>query len=574
MDMTIAQYTVQLLHRVGVKRIWGITGDSLNGLVDSLRADGTIDWIGVRHEEVAAFAAGAEAEISGKLAVCAGSCGPGNMHLINGLYNCFRNRVPVLAIAADIPSAEQGSHYFQETDPKALFSGCSVFCEKITSPEQMPRILEAAIRQAILQRNVSVIIMPGDIALKPMPKGSADIKWSTPGGATIAPCVDSIQQATNLLNKQEKVVLFCGAGCQGAHAEVMALAKALNAPVVHALRGKEFIEYDNPYDVGMTGLLGYESGYQALENADAVVLLGTSFPYKNFYPKHAQIVQIDHDPMAIGRNVQVDLGIVSDVIPAINALLPKLAPKSDSTFLQQCRQHYQSSRKQLDALTEDKHNQRIHPQSLVRMISDKAADNAIFICDVGTPTLWSARYFHTNGQRRLIGSFNHGSMANALAQAIGAQMLDKQRQVIAFCGDGGFSMLLGDLLTLLPYQLAVKVIVLNNSSLGLVDMEMKVAGFVSDATNLNNPSFAAIAEACGIKSYLLKKPDQLETTVSAWLNDTGPSLLEVITDRHELSMPPKMEMAYAKGFSLYALKAVLNGHGNELIELAKVNLHR
>ena len=575
MSMTIAQYTVKLLHRAGVKRIWGITGDSLNGLVDSLRADGTIDWIGVRHEEVAAFAAGAEAEISGELAVCAGSCGPGNMHLINGLYNCYRDRVPVLAIAADIPSAEDGSCYFQETDPKSLFSGCSVFCEKVTSPEQMPRMMEAAVRQAILQSNVSVIILPGDIALKHMPEDTPDIKWPTLKPATAMPDADLIQQAADLLNDQGSVALFCGAGCQGAHAEVMALAQALSAPVVYAMRGKEFIEYDNPYDVGMTGLLGYESGYQALENADAVVLLGTSFPYKAFYPQKARMVQIDRDPNAIGRHVQVDLGIVSNVIPAINALLPKLTPKTDDKFLKLCQEHYQKSRKKLDSMAKNKHHtDRVHPQSLVKMISEKAADNAIFTCDVGTPTLWSARYFQTNGKRRLIGSFNHGSMANALAQSLGAQMLDKQRQVIAFCGDGGFSMLMGDLLTLLPYHLPVKVVILNNSSLALVDMEMKVAGFVSDATNLVNPSFAAIARACGINSYLLKDPDQLETMVSAWLNETGPSVLEVITDRHELSMPPHLTMAYVKGFSLYALKAIFNGHGDELIELAKVNLYR
>ncbi|WP_066015134.1 ubiquinone-dependent pyruvate dehydrogenase [Endozoicomonas atrinae] len=572
--MNIAQYTVKLFRQMGIQRIWGITGDSLNGLADSLRADGEIEWIGVRHEEVAAFAAGAEAEISGQLAVCAGSCGPGNMHLINGLYNCFRNNVPVLAIAADIPSSELGTHYFQETDPKQLFAGCSIFCEKITTPDQMPQVMETAIRQAILKQSVSVIILPGDVALKSMPKNSV-IKWQPPEPASIEPCIQSIKLAADLLNGLEKVTLLCGAGCKGAHDAVIALAEKLNAPIVHALRGKEFIEYDNPYDVGMTGLIGFESGYQAMDNADALLLLGTGFPYRHFYPQGTKIIQIDRAPEAIGRHTQVDLGIVSEVIPALKALIPQIHKKSDDEFLQWCQEHYQSSREKLDAQAATKpKSKRIHPQTLASLISRKAADNAIFTCDVGTPTLWSARYIQTNGKRRLIGSFNHGSMANALAQAIGAQMLDRQRQVIAFCGDGGFSMLMGDLLTLQPYQLPIKIAVLNNSSLGFVDLEMKSAGFVSDATTLKNPSFAAIASACGIHSYTVNMPAELPDALDSWLNDTGPSLLEVITDRHEISMPPKMELAYGKGFSLYALKAVLNGYGDELIELAKVNLFR
>ncbi|GAA4650972.1 ubiquinone-dependent pyruvate dehydrogenase [Kistimonas scapharcae] len=572
--MNIAQYTVNLLRVVGVKRIWGITGDSLNGLADSLRADGAIEWIGVRHEEVAAFAAGAEAEVTGQLSVCAGSCGPGNMHLVNGLYNCYRNGVPVLAIAADIPSPERGSHYFQETDPQQLFAGCSVFCEKITTPGQMPMLLETALRQAILKRSVSIIVLPGDVALEPMPKNTP-IKWQNPLPATVEPCAEIIRQAADMLNGVGKVTLLCGAGCQGAHDAVMSLAENQSAPIVHALRGKEFIEHDNPYDVGMTGLIGFESGYQAMENADVLLLLGTGFPYRHFYPQTAKVIQVDRDPQAIGRHVQVDLGVVGDVLPAIKALLPMINRKPEHEFLQRCRQHYHASRKKLDAQAETGHrSERVHPQTLAKMISEKAAENAIITCDVGTPTLWSARYIQTNGKRRLMGSFNHGSMANALAQAMGAQMVDRKRQVIAFCGDGGFSMLMGDLLTLKPYELPVKIVVLNNSALGFVDLEMKAAGFVSNATELNNPSFAAIASACGIGSHRVNRPDQLSKAMDEWLKEPGPSLLEVITDRHELSLPPKMEFAYGRGFSLYALKAVLNGYGNELIELAKVNLFR
>ncbi|WP_257263752.1 ubiquinone-dependent pyruvate dehydrogenase [Endozoicomonas sp. ONNA2] len=572
--MNIAQYMVSLFHHAGVQRIWGITGDSLNGLADSLRADGHIEWIGVRHEEVAAFAAGAEAEISGKLAVCAGSCGPGNLHLINGLYNCYRNSVPVLAIAADIPSSESGTRYFQETDPGQLFAGCSIFCEKITTAQQMPQVLETAMRQAILKRSVSVLILPGDIALTPLPT-KIPIKWQAPQPPLTTPDGQLIKLAADILNNCEKVTLMCGAGCQNAHDEVIALARTLNAPIVHALRGKEFIEYDNPYDVGMTGLIGFASGYQAMENADVLLLLGTSFPYRHFYPKHSQVIQVDRAPEAIGRHVQVDLGIVSDVLAALSVLQPLLIPKASSQFLQKCQQHYQASRKKLDAEAKNRHaSSPIHPQTLACAINQKASDTAIFICDVGTPTLWAARYLKTNGHRRLIGSFNHGSMANALAQALGAQMVDRQRQVIAFCGDGGFSMLMGDLLTLKPYNLPVKIVILNNSSLGFVDLEMKAAGFVSKATNLDNPCFSAIASACGMQSCRVSLPNELSPAIDDWLHATGPSVLEVVTDRHELSFPPKMAPEYAKGFGLYSLKAVINGYGDELLELAKVNLFR
>ncbi|MGR5352072.1 ubiquinone-dependent pyruvate dehydrogenase [Vibrio sp. DNB22_19_2] len=572
--MIIAEYIVKLLREASIQRIWGVTGDSLNGLADSLKSDGSIQWIGVRHEEVAAFAAGAEAEVSQSLAVCAGSCGPGNMHLINGLYNCYRNQVPVLAIASDIPSTEIGTHYFQETDPKTLFSDCSVYCEKITTPEQMPQVFETAMRQALLKRSVSVVVLPGDIALKALPK-ETDIKWQTPSLPRLEPASEATQLAADYLNKAKRVTLLCGAGCQFAHSEILQLADILQSPVVHALRGKEFIEYDNPYSVGMTGLIGFESGYHAMEHADTLVLIGTGFPYRHFYPKNKTIIQIDHSPAAIGRHVQVDVGIVSDTIAALDALTPLLQRKTDDRFLKACLKHYTATRNQLDNLAEIKpKSHQIHPQTLAKTLSDLAAEDAIFTCDVGTPTLWSARYLQMNGQRRLIGSFNHGSMANALAMALGAQSTNSKRQVVAFCGDGGFSMLMGDLLTLLPYGLNIKIVVLNNQSLGFVDMEMKAAGFVSDSTKLDNPSFAEIARACGLKSDIATQPQELADKVSSLLNHDGPALLEVMTDHHELSMPPSINVQQVKGFSLYALKAIFNGYGDELVGIVKINLLR
>ncbi|WP_261922778.1 ubiquinone-dependent pyruvate dehydrogenase [Shewanella sp. NFH-SH190041] len=574
MKQTIAAYITQLLYQAGVRRIWGVTGDSLNGINDSLQAQGNIQWLGTRHEEVAAFAAGAEAEVTGQLAVCAGSCGPGNMHLINGLYNCYRNRVPVLAIASDIPSSEVGSHYFQETDPKALFQECSVFCQVLSHPEQMPELLEAAIRQAILKRGVSVLVLPGDVALASMP-ANIPIKWQAPVLPVVQPDASVVQDCANLLSRERKCVILCGAGCAGAHKDVIALAEKLKAPIVHALRGKEHIEYDNPYDIGMTGLIGFSSGYYAMDSADAVILLGTGFPFRLFYPKGAKVIQVDNQPDALGRHVQLDIGVVSDVQTFIQALLPQLTAKSDDAFLRKCTAHFRKARAGLDALADITPDSRlIHPQTLNALISDKADADAIFTCDVGTPTLWAARYLQMNGQRRLIGSFNHGSMANALAQAIGAQAVDKNRQVIAMCGDGGFSMLMGDLLTLKPYQLPVKVVVLNNSSLAFVAMEMEADGFISDATNLSNPSFADIATACGITGIKVSDPHQLSAAIDELLAVDGPALLEVMSNKFELSMPPKISFAQGKGFGLYMLRAIYNGKGNDLIQLTQSNLFR
>ena len=572
--MNIAQYMVELMHEAGIKRIWGVTGDSLNGLADALRKENAIEWVGTRHEEVAAFAAGAEAEITGKLAVCAGSCGPGNMHLINGLYNCYRNKSPVLAIASDIPSSEVGTNYFQETDPVHLYKECSVYCEKITSPAQIPQVLETAMRQAILKKGVSTLVIPGDVLLMELPK-NIQLKWQQPIPPAFPPSSDEILLFNELLSHSKRTVLFCGAGCKDAREEVIALAKKLKAPIAHALRGKEYIEYDNPYDVGMTGLLGFASGYYAMESADTVILLGTGFPFRNFYPKDATIIQVDIDPAVIGRHTQVDLGIVADVKATINALLPLLMENQDEKFLNACLDHYKKTRADMDKLAEIKPKSTlIHPQTLFKLISEKAADNTIFSCDVGTPTLWSARYLKIGENRRLIGSFNHGSMANAMPQAIGAQIVDRNRPVIAMCGDGGFSMLMGDFLSLVEHNLPVKIVVLNNSSLSFVNLEMKAAGFVSTATDMKNPSFAAIAEACGIKGIKAKDPHKLGDAIDEFLAHPGAALLEVITDKNELAMPPKINHTEEKGFGIYMLKALFNGYGDELVDLAKVNLLR
>ncbi len=570
MKQTVAALVAKTLENAGVKRIWGVTGDSLNGLSDSLNRMGTIEWMPTRHEEVAAFAAGAEAQISGELAVCAGSCGPGNLHLINGLFDCHRNNVPVLAIAAHIPSSEIGSGYFQETHPQELFKECSHYCELVSNPEQLPQVLGIAMRKAILNRGVSVVVLPGDIALQPAPEG-ASAEWYPPQQPLVLPATGELTKLAQLLNESKNITLMCGCGCAGAHPELVKLAETLKAPIVHALRGKEHVEYDNPYDVGMTGLIGFSSGFQAMMNADTVVLLGTRFPYRAFYPEKAKIIQIDIDPGSLGSHCHVDMALIGDIRTTLLALQPLLEVKQDRDFLDKALKHYQEARKDLDDLATANDKQAIHPQYLTQQLSTFASDDAIFTCDVGTPTVWAARYLKMNGKRRLIGSFNHGSMANAMPQALGAQSIDRQRQVIAMCGDGGFSMLMGDFLSVAQLKLPVKLVVFNNSVLGFVAMEMQSGGYLTDGTALQNPSFAAIANACGVKGIRVERASDLDAAIQEMLAHDGPVLLDVVTASEELVMPPQIKMEQAKGFSLYMLRALINGRGNEVVELAKTN---
>ena len=572
---TVAAQMVATLAAVGVRRIYGLVGDSLNGFTDALRQQKQIEWLHVRHEEVAAFAAGAEAHLTGGLAVCAGSCGPGNLHLINGLFDCHRSRVPVVAIAAHIPTPEIGSGYFQETHPENLFRECSSFCELAGSPEQMPRVLEMAIRHALTHRAVAVVVIPGDVALCPALPGPAP----KPAGLTAArpvvvPPLEALASLAALLNGADRVTLLCGSGCAGTHDQLLALADKLAAPMVHALRGKEHVEWDNPYDVGMTGLIGFSSGCAAMEACDTLLMLGTDFPYRQFYPTHAKIAQIDLRGENIGRRVPVDLGIVGDVGATLDALLPLLTPKADRSHLDRATAHYRDARKGLDELATGRKGGVLHTQHIARVLSELAADDAIFTCDVGLPTVWAARYLAMNGRRRLIGSFWHGSMANAMAQALGAQAAFPGRQVISLSGDGGFSMLMGDLLSFKQLQLPAKIVVFNNGALGFIELEQKSSGFLNTGTDLENPNFALMAEAVGIKGVRIEDPADVETKLAEALAHPGPVLVDAVVNRMELAMPPKVTAEMAKGFSLYMMKAVLNGRLDEIVEMAVSNLHR
>ena len=568
----VADRIVEILEAANVRRIYGLVGDSLNGITESLRVRGKIEWIPVRHEEVAAFAAGAQAQLTGELAVCAGSCGPGNLHLINGLFDCHRNRVPVVAIAAHIPSTEIGSSYFQETHPQSLFKECSHYVELISDPLQVPRIVETAIREAVAKQGVAVIVISGDVALK-----EAGPRTSTPKPVSRLPRVCAaeadIEDLVDFLDRGERTTLLCGAGCAGAHDAVVALAAKLKAPIVHAMRGKEHVEWDNPYDVGMTGLIGFASGYTAMKSCDMLLMLGTDFPYRQFYPEKVTIAQVDTRAEALGNRCPIDLGVLGTVKDTLDELLPLIQEKADSSFLNRALEDYCNARTSLDELAEpEAGSSTIHPQYVTRLVSELADDDAVFTVDTGMCNVWAARYLTPNGKRRVIGSFSHGSMANALPQAIGAQFLDRRRQVVSMSGDGGFTMLMGDFLTLVQYDLPVKVVLFNNSSLGMVELEMMVEGLPAYGTTNVNPDFAAVARAAGAFGVRVEKPKELRAALRDAFRHKGPALVDVVTDPHALSMPPKITGEQIGGFALSVGKVVLDGGVGRMVQMARSNL--
>ncbi|MDB5350424.1 MAG: poxB [Planctomycetota bacterium] len=574
---TVADQFAETLAAAGVKRIYGIVGDSLNGFTDSIRRQDKIEWVHLRHEEVAAFAAGADAQLTGSLAACAGSCGPGNLHLINGLFDCHRSRVPVLAIAAHIPSAEIGSGYFQETHPETLFKECSHYCELVSNAKQMPRSVEIAIREAVGKRGVSVIVIPGDVALQPAIDAPVSASLDLlPAEPLVVPQPATVKALADLLNGASRVTLLCGAGCAGAHDQLLALGEKLKSPMVHALKGKEHVEWDNPYDVGMTGLIGFSSGYYAMNDCDVLLMLGTDFPYRQFYPQGAaRIAQVDIRPEQLGRRAPISLGLVGDVGATLDALLPLLQEQQDRRRLDQAVEHYKNVRKGLDELAVGRPGKKlIHPQQVAKALSDLAKEDAVFTCDVGLPTVWAARYLAMNGKRRLMSSFWHGSMANAMAQAIGAQAAFPKRQVISLSGDGGFTMLMGDFLSLAQLGLPVKVVVFNNSSLGFIELEQKSSGFLDFGTELKNPNFAAMAEALCIRGFRLEDAADVEPGIAAALAHDGPVLIDAVVNRQELAIPPKITLEMAKGFTLYMVKAVMSGRADEVLDLAVTNLWR
>ena len=572
---TVADHVISTLRISGVRRVYGLPGDSLNGFTDAIRRSGEITWEHVRHEETAAFAAAADAALTGQLAVCAGSCGPGNLHLINGLFDAQRSRVPVLAIAEHIPRSEIGSEYFQETHPQELFRECSVYCELVSTPEMAPRILEMAMRAAVEENGVAVVVVPGEIFLQRADASGWESRPITPTRSVVRPDDASLRRAAEILNGAEAVTILGGAGVEGSHDELIQAAATLCAPIVHALRGKEFIEYDNPFDVGMTGLLGFASGYKAIKEADALLMLGTDFPYQQFYPENAKIVQVDIRGRNLGRRTPIDLGLVGTVKDTLAALQPLLRQKGQSAHLDRSLRHYRKTRKTLDELAvNDRDRSPIRPEYVAGLADQLATDDAVFTVDVGSPVVWAARYLRMNGRRRLVGSFNHGTMACALPHAIGAQTAFRNRQVVALAGDGGLTMLFGELITLIQNRLPVKVIVFNNSSLNFVELEMKAAGIVNFGTDLVNPDFGAVAQAMGVFGRRAERPADLQQALLDAFAYDGPAIVDVVTARQELSIPPAITVEQAKGFSLYAIRTILAGRGDELLDLVTTNVAR
>ncbi|MCX4547353.1 pyruvate dehydrogenase [Streptomyces sp. NBC_01387] len=569
----VAEQFVDILVRAGVERLYGVVGDSLNPVVDAIRRNSAIDWIQVRHEETAAFAAGAEAQISGKLAACAGSCGPGNLHLINGLYDAHRSMAPVLALASHIPSSEIGLGYFQETHPDRLFQECSHYSEMISNPEQMPRLVQTAIQHAIGRSGVSVVTLPGDIAAAQAPDKGIEHALVT-SRPSVRPGDTEIDKLARLVDEAERVTLFCGSGTAGAHAEVMEFAERVKSPVGHALRGKEWIQYDNPYDVGMSGLLGYGAAYEATHECDLLILLGTDFPYNAFLPDDVKIAQVDVRPEHLGRRTTLDLAVWGDVRETLLALMPRVKAKTSRKFLDKMlKKHADALEGVVKAYTRkvDKHVP-IHPEYVASVLDELADEDAVFTVDTGMCNVWAARYLSPNGRRRVIGSFSHGSMANALPQAIGAQFTDPGRQVISMSGDGGFSMLMGDFLTLVQYDLPVKIVLFNNSSLGMVELEMMVSGLPAYGTTNHNPDFASIARAAGAYGVRVEKPKQLAGALKDAFKHKGPALVDVVTDPNALSIPPRISAEMVTGFALSASKIVLDGGVGRMVQMARSNL--
>lgn len=571
MSRTVADELIETLVQAGVQRMYGLVGDSLNPVTDALHRSGKIDWIHVRHEETAAFAAGAEAQLTGNLAVCAGSCGPGNLHLINGLFDAHRSGAPVLAIASHIPTPEIGTSYFQETHPDQLFRECSHYCELVSNPRQMRRVLRSAMQHAVSQRGVSVVVLPGDVAALPAIEGplSQKIVTSLP---LVRPNDADLGRLAELLNQAPKVTIFGGRGCAGAHDELVALAEKLKAPIGYAFRGKEWIEYENPFAVGMSGLLGWGAAYHAMHGCDALLLLGTDFPYESFMPSEPKIAQVDIRPERLGRRSRLDLGLCGDIRDTLGALLPLISPKTDRAFLDEMTEQHRIARLKLSAGVEaGRARKPIHPGFVAATLDELAGPNAVFTADTGMSCVWAARYLSAAKGRRLLGSFVHGSMANALPQAIGAQAAYPDRQVIALSGDGGFAMLMGDILTLGQHDLPIKIILFNNHALGMVQLEMEVAGMSPYGCNLKNPNFATLAQSVGLLGLRVEDPAELRSALAQALAHPGPALVDVVTDPNVLAMPPSATIQQAAGFALAMTKIAFTGQLEDVLNTVAAN---
>lgn len=572
MAKKVADQLVDTLIKAGVKRIYAITGDSLNEVNNAVRENGGLQWIHVRHEETGAYAAGAEAQLTGQLGCCAGSSGPGHVHLVNGLYDAHRSGAPVLAIASTIPTSQFGMNYFQETNTIKLFNDCSFYNEVASTVQQFPRMLHTAIQTSLSKKGVSVVGLPGDLAADvAVQVESAEVNY--PVESSLCPSSDELKDMAALLNDAQKVTLFCGIGCRGAHDEVVKLSQMLKAPVVYTFRGKMEVQYGNPNEVGMTGLLGVPSGYASMHEADVLVMLGTDFPYSAFMPENVQIVQVDINPERLGRRAKVVQGLCGDTKATLHALFPMLKEKTDDRFLQRQLKRYKTVQEELWEYVEKKgYKEKIHPEFVMATVNREADIDAIFTVDTGMTCVWAARYLRATGERRMLGSFNHGSMANALPQSIGAALACPEKQVIALCGDGGLSMTLGDLATVVQYKLPIKIIVFNNHSLGMVKLEMEVVGIPDWQTDMLNPDFEMVARAMGMEGMTVTDPEEVISSLQKAFQMDGPVLVNIMTDPNALAMPPKVEFCQMLGFTESMTKLAMMGRTKEVLETIQANM--
>lgn len=573
MGLLVSETLVETALRAGVKNVYGVIGDSLNPIGDAIRKNGELRWIHVRNEEVAAYAANAEAQVTGKPTMCMGSAGPGHLHLLNGLYDANRSRVPVFALASIIESEEVGGGYFQETDPHGVFRGCSVYYAHLTTPKQAPRVFEMAFQHAIALQGVAVVALSGDTAMletehKTLAPHNFDL--DTP---RYAPSARGLNDLAKLIDAHERITIYCGAGVRDAHDDVVALAERVKAPVGHTLRAKEIMEHDNPYDVGLTGLIGFGGCTKALEDADLVLLVGTDFPYRNFLPTETTIVQVDNRPERLGRRSRLDYGLAGDAGLTLKGLHARVSEKSNDAHLQGALKVQEEARRKLDIYVRHSGGQSpVHPEFVAATLSTAAADDAIFTVDTGMSTVWACRYLQMTAGRRLIGSFNHGSMANAMPQAIGAQLAYPDRQVIAMCGDGGLTMLLGDLSTIATYELPVKMIVFDNSLLDMVHWEMLAEGYEPFQTDLHNPDFVKLAEAYGFFALGTDRHDDVPEAMAKVLSHPGPALLSIKTLGLAAGLPQHPSWEQIKGFTTAAAKLIWHGHADQVVDMAKESI--
>ncbi|GEO21180.1 thiamine pyrophosphate-dependent enzyme [Cyclobacterium qasimii] len=570
MGKKVADQIVEMLVSNNVKRIYAVTGDSLNELNDAVRRSGKIKWIHVRHEEVGAYAAAAEAELDG-LACCAGSSGPGHVHLINGLYDANRSGVPIIAIASTIGTAEMGVDYFQGTNTYKLFDDCSVYNELATTPKQVPRMLQTAIQHAIHKKGVAVFGLPGDVSAMSAEENVTSM-YNYNSETVLRPSDNEMQRLADLVNKHPKISIYCGIGARGAHDDIVKLAGLLKAPIGYSFRGKMGMQHNNPYEVGMTGLLGVPSAFHAMHESDVVLLLGTDFPYEHFMPVKNKIIQVDEKPERLGRRAKLEMGLTGKITDTVAALLPLIKEKEDDSFLNAQLDFYEKVKENLNVYVKDEGSKdHISPEFVASTINEMANDDTVFTVDTGMCCVWGARYIHGTGKRMMLGSFNHGSMANAMPMAIGAQLAYPDRQVVAFCGDGGLSMLLGDLATIKQYNLPIKLIVFNNRSLGMVQLEMQVEGLPNNETDMVNPDFEMIAQAMGFKGISVTNPADVKQSLKEAFAHDGPVLVSLFTNPQALAMPPKMEFDQMKGYALSMSKMILSGNMDEVLEMVKTN---